>query len=231
MSRQMVNAIYHHLPLQMGRAFQDITNVSDKNVKLVIRKSGQRRKLMRWLFEVVLDFEYSHVTYARAVYIVDKFVLDRGLDIKRYQLLGIAALFVSAKLEERTVKKAVEYSIVTDTSFSVAEIVEMERAILLHLDYQLHFLLPHYYVTQEELLRLNVDLCMEDRRLLFYSAISYVLECEEANGNIFGTFARSRALLTDILQGNAPVDDMMLYANGCTRIVDVLAGIKVSAGL
>lgn len=205
--------------------------MSSENVKLVIRKSGQRRKLVRWLFEVVLDFGYSHVTYARAVYVVDRFVLDRGLDTKRYQLLGIAALFVSAKLEERTVKKAVEYSIVTDASFSVPEIVEMERDILMHLDYQLHFLLPHYYVTQDELLQLNVDLSMDDRRRLFYSAISYVLESEEASGNIFGTFTRSRALLADVLKGNAPADDMMLYVDGYERVVDVLARIKVPAGL
>lgn len=205
----------------MKRVFQDITNVSDKNIKLVIKKSGHRRKLLRWLFEVVLDFRYSQVTYARAVYVIDRYVLTKGLDLAKYQLLGIAALFVCAKVEETTVKKVKEYVAVTEFSCGVSEVLDMERHILELCGYDLCFLLPHYYVTAEELARIGVDLGVRGKRDLFYAVISYLLESEESSGNVYNFFVKCRTVVGDVVARGAR-GDMRLYIDDIQELSKLL---------
>lgn len=225
------NLIYYNTMFLCGymkRVFQDVTNISGKNIRLVVKKTGSRKKLLRWLYEVVLDFKYSHITYARAVYIIDMFVWKRGLDVSTYQLLGVAALFISAKMEESTVMKTKEYSAVTDFSCDVKEILRMERSILVLLDYNLYFLLPHYYVTEKVLVALDADLGLRDKRMLFYSVISYVLESEEASGNVFGIFKKSRDAINEMLHASWVKDGMKLYFGRNTAIEAVFSTMRCS---
>jgi hypothetical protein len=60
----------------------------------------------------------QHTLYL-AVLITDKFCLGRSITRDRYQLLGIAALFVAAKYEEIKTPKLRQYSSVCGGAFSV----------------------------------------------------------------------------------------------------------------
>lgn len=111
-------------------AFQEITNVQCKHVKLTVHHPGYRQKLIRWLFEVCVDLEYSPCTFATAVALVDTYSERVGHCASEYQLAGTAALLVAAKIEERTTHRVATYAQVTDNSCSAAAIVTMERAIL-----------------------------------------------------------------------------------------------------
>ncbi|KAM0687180.1 hypothetical protein COBT_001581, partial [Conglomerata obtusa] len=73
------------------------SSIIPSNIKLTIHKSSKRTKLIRWLFEVTLDFCYSPFTYIRTVVLLDKFP-HASMDT---QLVGIAALLLCAKVEER----------------------------------------------------------------------------------------------------------------------------------
>ncbi|KAM0674892.1 hypothetical protein GVAV_001711 [Gurleya vavrai] len=110
--------------------FKDIFQKIPPNIKLTILKSKKsshhnRLKLIRWLFEVSLDFSYSPLTVINSIPIIDNFNLNCD-----YQLLGITSLFISAKLFEKTIFKVKEYCLVTDCYCKVDDILELEKVIL-----------------------------------------------------------------------------------------------------
>lgn len=126
-------------------AFQDITNVSYKKIKLTIHKSAHRKKLLRWIYEVCRDFRYSIYTYTTASLIIDKYTEKNGFKLDEYQLIGISSLFLAAKIEESVTKRVSEYSIITDSAFPEESIIKKEQQILESLDHNLLMKLPQFF--------------------------------------------------------------------------------------
>lgn len=198
------------------RAFQDITNTTCKHFRLTVYKKDHRIKLLRWLFEVCLDFSYSSYTFASSVLILDAYTARAGVDIEEYQLTGTTSLFIAAKLEERYPKRLSDYSFVTDESCSPSLIIEKEREILELLDYELGMVLPHSYLEKEYLKQLEILRKKEEFLVMFNCAVAAHLEESSTSWNPLGIFMESKKLAESVLEGSEPTPTMKFYINECT---------------
>lgn len=134
------------------------------NIKLVVHRANKRTKLLRWLYEVVVDFGYTPSTFILSTVIIDKY-----MKISEYQLLGITALFIAAKIEECDVKHVRDYADVTDNAFSIDEILNMEVDMMLYFNFDFNFVLPHNFLKE------NLE---KDQFYLLFIVMCYVLEKE-----------------------------------------------------
>lgn len=157
-------------------AFLDITNVSFKNIKLNIHKSSHRRTLLRWLFEVCHDFGYTIQTFILASAIVDRYTLRHGCSTDEYQLIGIAALLMAAKFEEKKIMPAAEYAVVTDGACQINEILNKERELLEVLDFTQDFKLPHVVPCGASFPENQVDCGHQEREHIFHCLLAAMVE-------------------------------------------------------
>jgi serine/threonine protein kinase len=110
-----------------------------------IVNTTQIDKLMRfilydWLIEVQEEYYLLKETYFRAIGIIDRYMSQStNIQRKKYQLLGITALLLAAKIEEVTHPSISDMIYICDNTFTESEIVEMEYDILTLLEFNLYF--------------------------------------------------------------------------------------------
>ncbi|KAH9410839.1 cyclin [Ordospora pajunii] len=195
----------------MKRVFEDITNVSRKNIKLTIHKSAHRKKLLRWLYEVVNDFEYSQVTFSIAVLILDRYVEMRGLDLTKYQLVGISALFLSAKLEEKHLKTLDDYVFVTSNSFLKQEILDKEIEMLKALEFDMIMKLPHCLLREAQIEKMSERYSMKQRQEIFFCAFSYLIEKNSCRWNALQLYTKGIHEASSLFSGCEADTDFKFY--------------------
>lgn len=66
---------------------------------------SMRAILVDWLVEVQEEFELNHETLYQAIKILDHYLMIRKISRVNFQLLGITAMFISAKIEVIIFKK------------------------------------------------------------------------------------------------------------------------------
>ena len=103
-----------------------------------------RAILFDWMMEVSYSFRLRRETYYLAVLAVDRY-LSVVADIRKeeYQLVGLAALYISAKVEEVSVRKLNEFAQSADNGFHKADICRMERCILRSLKWKIFIGTPN----------------------------------------------------------------------------------------
>lgn len=205
----------------MKRVFQDITNVSRKNIKLTIHKSSHRRKLVKWLYEVMDDFGYSQVTFSTAIFILDKYTETRGLDLGKYQLVGISALFLSAKIEEKQCKGIEDYVHVTDNACSEEEILDKEVQMLEIFGFNLMFRLPHSFLKERYLEKTSSKYTTKQSQEIFFCAFSYVLEKNICGSSMYWIYLEGVKEAEKILSGNEIDVGLRFYLENNRRIKNI----------
>uniref|UniRef100_J3LL91 Uncharacterized protein n=2 Tax=Oryza brachyantha TaxID=4533 RepID=J3LL91_ORYBR len=96
-----------------------------------------REMLLDWLVDVAYDREISDEGLHLAVSYVDRFLSMNSINRNRLQLLGVTALFVASKYEERSYLSARKLSDMTNRTYTAKEVVVMEANILRDLDHKL----------------------------------------------------------------------------------------------
>lgn len=201
------------------RAFQDITNVSSKNIKLTIHKSSHRKKLLRWLYEVCVDFKYSHYTYVTCLLIADHYTEKKGFDLQEYQLIGIASLLIAAKVEESKTKPLSEYSIVTDGAYNCQEIISMETEIIETLDYNIFFKLPHSHFNVNYFSANFTEYSLREKQDVLNCVLSALFERNGYTKNMFLLYLEAVREVEKILKGQEVDDDILFYISN-RKLVD-----------
>lgn len=205
----------------MKRVFQDITNVSRKNIKLTIHKSSHRRKLLLWLYEVMDDFGYSQITLSTAVFILDRYTETKGLDLDKYQLVGISALFLSAKMEERECKTIDDYVHVTDSTFSKQEILDKEIEMLEMFGFNPMLKLPHSFLREWYLEKVSDRYTIKQRQEIFFCAFSYVIERNVCGANMYWIYLEGVKEAEKILSGCEIDPRLRFYLENNRRIKSI----------
>ncbi|KAL6053035.1 G2/mitotic-specific cyclin-B3 [Balamuthia mandrillaris] len=104
-----------------------------------------RALLLDWLMEVCLEFRFRRESFAYAVNYIDRFLsLLPCLARERFQLVGIVALFVAAKLVEDEVPPLEQWAKATANTYTVNEIRGMERFLLQTLNWRLLPITPFH---------------------------------------------------------------------------------------
>ena len=97
--------------------------------------------LIDWLFEVNCKLKFKEETFFITVYIIDSYLSQKFVPRKKYQLLGVAALFIATKLNEIFSGSVRDYAFITDNAYTESEILDMEEDICKILNF--NFLIPN----------------------------------------------------------------------------------------
>eukprot|EP00968_Pinguiococcus_pyrenoidosus_P014794 scaffold1350_cov249-Pinguiococcus_pyrenoidosus.AAC.20 len=85
-----------------------------------------RAILVNWLVEVHMRFGLQPRTIFMAVHIIDLYCINTAVARCRLQLVGITALFMACKYEEKTSPEIQDFVYITDNAYSAEEVLEME---------------------------------------------------------------------------------------------------------
>lgn len=99
-----------------------------------------REILVDWMADVALKFRFLSDTLFIAVGILDRFlVMNTTVKRSKLQLVGTTALFIAAKFEEIATPDVNDFIYVSASAYSREEIIEMEKSILVALDFNITF--------------------------------------------------------------------------------------------
>ncbi|KAM4614093.1 G1/S-specific cyclin-E1-like [Discoglossus pictus] len=103
-------------------------NLFEKHPQL---QPSMRAILLDWLMEVCEVYKLHRETFYLAQDFFDRFMATQQNIVKnRLQLIGIASLFVAAKLEEIYPPKLCQFAFITDSACTEDEILSMELLIM-----------------------------------------------------------------------------------------------------
>jgi len=99
-----------------------------------------RAVLVDWLVEVQIQFNLLQETLFMTINTIDRFLAVEGKCVykSRLQLVGVAAMFLMAKIEEVYAPEVSDFVYITDNTYSGEEIREMELKIVRTLDFNLY---------------------------------------------------------------------------------------------
>ena len=127
-----------------------------------------RRILIEWLVDVHLKFKLLPETLFIAINLMDRYCQAQRLPKKQYQLLGVTCLLIAGKYEEIYPPHIEDYVNITDRAYTRQDVLEMERAILSQLQFEI--MLPSTYRFLERYARIS-----ESPQLIFCLA-QYAVE-------------------------------------------------------
>lgn len=107
-----------------------------------------RAILVDWLVDVHLKFKLMPETLFLTVNIVDRYLSRQRATKRTLQLVGITAMHIASKYEEVWCPEIREYCYICDNSHNRAEILEMERSILLSLGFYLTVPTTHTFLSR-----------------------------------------------------------------------------------
>ena len=110
-----------------------------------------RAILVDWLIDVHFRFNMKKKTLFNCIYIIDAFLSKNLIDRKYLQLLGMAALLISCKETEIMYPSLNSFLALSDFSYSLQELTNMERFVMKILDFDI--LAP----TAEEFYAINAE--------------------------------------------------------------------------
>lgn len=101
--------------------------------------AGMRSMLVEWIITVCLDFKLKVRTLFIIVDLIDKFCSATQMRTNKFQLLGVAAIFVACKYNEVLYPPLDEMAKLAENVYSIPEIIAMERLLLSVLEFDITF--------------------------------------------------------------------------------------------
>ena len=103
--------------------------------------SKMRIILIDWIFEVNNKLKFREETFYTTIYIIDAYLSKKFIQRKKFQLLGVTALYIATKLNEIFSGSVKDYVFMTDRAYNEIDIISMESDICKTLNF--NFLVPH----------------------------------------------------------------------------------------
>ena len=106
--------------------------------------SKMRALLVDWLVEVQVQFDLLQETLFLSVSILDRFLQEEGQKTpkNKLQLVGVTALFIACKVEEVFMPDPSYFVLITESTYNIQDIKNMETKILGTLNFKLSSPLP-----------------------------------------------------------------------------------------
>jgi hypothetical protein len=98
-----------------------------------------RAILLDWLVDVHLKFKLVHETLFLTAQIIDRFLSKVEINRNKLQLVGVASLFIASKYEEIYPPELKDFVYITDKAYSKADILQMEKEILVELNFDITY--------------------------------------------------------------------------------------------
>ncbi|XP_008308642.1 G2/mitotic-specific cyclin-B2 [Cynoglossus semilaevis] len=107
-----------------------------------------RALLVDWLVQVHLRFQLLQETLYLTVAVLDRFLQVQPVSRRKLQLVGITAMLVACKYEEMFAPMVGDFAYLTDSAYTVPQILKMEQIILQTLSFQLGRPLPLHFLRR-----------------------------------------------------------------------------------
>ncbi|XP_076889955.1 cyclin-A2-2-like [Bidens hawaiensis] len=107
-----------------------------KTVQLEITQE-MRGILIDWLVEVCEEYGLASETFYLTVALIDLYLSKKCISKRRLQLLGITCMLLASKYEEICAPHVEDFCLITDSTYTRADVLEMEHQILDALSFQL----------------------------------------------------------------------------------------------
>jgi G2/mitotic-specific cyclin-B, other len=139
-----------------------------------------RTILVNWLVEVHLRFKMVPETLYLTVCIIDRVLEKTQIRRSKLQLVGIAALSLSAKLEEIYPPEFGDMVYITDQTYNKQEIFEMEIQIFSTLNYNLRVPTIHTFICRylkaahADRMMVQMACYISERALQEYTMVKYL---------------------------------------------------------
>ncbi|WJX54542.1 hypothetical protein P8452_40411 [Trifolium repens] len=131
-------SIYRHLhALEMDVNKRPLSNYAETVQKEVTNQ--MREILVDWLVEVTEEFKLVSDTLYLAVSCVDRFLSIRPLNMKHLQLLGVSSILIASKQGDISPPHAQQLCFMTDNTYTVSEVIQMEKDIYASLNSDLGY--------------------------------------------------------------------------------------------
>ena len=106
--------------------------VEPKYMKQTQTDIDQRMRsiLIDWLIDVHKKFKLKPETLYLTVHIIDSYLQVVSIDRNHLQLVGVTAMFMASKYEEIYAPEVKDFSYVTDYTYSIEQILQLEGKIL-----------------------------------------------------------------------------------------------------
>jgi hypothetical protein len=98
---------------------------------------SMRSVLIDWMVEVCEEYKLQTQTLFLSVHYLDRMLCQQAIVRQELQLVGIVAMFVACKYEEKEPPSLGEFVYVSDHTYSKRSILEMERVVLNALHFRL----------------------------------------------------------------------------------------------
>ena len=188
--------------------------------------SRMRIILFDWIATVALKFDYSADTAITTMRIVDQYTKVRPVPVKKYQLVGIAALVIASKVDEVEGYAMEAHVRVCDDAYSMQEIIEMESNICTALEFE--FDASRIGITASFLSRI-ADANLHKKGSIILLA-SHIFQSDLSRSNtVSARLAYLRALKTPAGTEKAAIGEKMsglvLKLGGDAGLVDMKARI------
>lgn len=89
-----------------------------------------REILINWLIRLQVQLKLHQKTLYLAIQLVDKYCYQQSILKSRYQLLGLACMFIAAKYEELATPRMSRFLEASDGLFKRQEVIDMEGEVL-----------------------------------------------------------------------------------------------------
>lgn len=96
-----------------------------------------RRTLVNWLIEVHFKFRFREPCLHLTIQLLDRYLAGNVVTRRKYQTVGVTAFMLGCKYEERHNPNLGDLSYITDYSSSRQDIIDMEKEILLKLNFDM----------------------------------------------------------------------------------------------
>lgn len=171
-----VNEMYEHFN-QLEREFMVSPTYMSKQDYV---NEKMRTILVDWLVEVHLKFKLVPESLYMTVYIIDRYLQQKQVRRSKLQLVGVAALLVSAKYEEIYPPELRDLVYITDRAYNKQEILEMESDIVNTLEYKftvptIHsFLCRYLKAAHADRTMVQLACYLTERTLQEYSMLQFL---------------------------------------------------------
>lgn len=169
------------LPLdisELWRGLLDAEKGADPKIVYMSKQTeinqGMRTMLIDWLISVVHEFNLNCMTMALFVDIIDRYSSKYQVTVKKYQLLGAAALLVACKYGEVNFPPLKQIASITENAFTDQEVKQMELHLMIMLGFSITFPLSfEFFDICAVKLRFSKEMYTVGELILKLAAVKY----------------------------------------------------------
>lgn len=125
------------------RSLEDQFEIKENFLDNSLMTPSMRRILVNWLVDVHQNFSFVLETLYLCISITDRYLqINKSVGRKTLQLVGVGAMLIACKYEEMYMPEISDFVYICDNAFSATQILQMEKDILIRLDFMLGKPLP-----------------------------------------------------------------------------------------